>query len=305
MAAKKIKISSLSEGLRKEVRKYIKEGGRTKISQMPKSLKKRIIKEYKNYEIPQYIIIGTILQNIKHPEWGDWKVIDEKDDYYTVTYTEGDKFKKSIIMKNEISNYRAVNQPYLMKKNKIEEGETSYDSSGNPILPWGSKGSLKYKGDTLNGGQSINNKFDKVDNEEDDNYSPLDDDDFIGDSVLQSAMEDAERDSLNGNVVHVNKTPRGDYALSDWYDDELTVASYENGRKLNENNKKQNTKNKSIKLSYLSEGLRNEVKKQIKEGKTKLSMLPSNLKRLIENELGNMDMEKNKKLHNSRLRWKK
>ena len=53
---------------------------------------------------------------------------------------------------------------------------------------------------------------------------------------------------------------------------------------------------KKIKISSLSEGLRNEVKKQIKEGKTKLSMLPSNLKRLIENELGNMDMEKNKKI---------
>ena len=267
MAAKKIKISSLSEGLRKEVKKHIKDG-RTKMNQMPSNLVSQILKE-------------------------------------------------------------------------VEGIGTQYDNSGNPILPWGSKGSLKYKGDTLNGGQSINNKFNTVDNEEDDNYSPLDDDDFIGDSVLQSAMEDAKIKSEDGYVVHVNKTPRGDYALSDWYDDELTVASYENGRKLNENNKKQNMKNKSIKLSSisevkekpfgpsqaksikkhgspkkidgykivtqhgegdtiywyvkdksvkesktiklssLSEGLRKEVKKHINEGKTKLSQMPNSLKKRI------------------------
>jgi hypothetical protein len=44
-------------------------------------------------------------------------------------------------------------------------------------------------------------------------------------------MEDrAKTRSQAGHVVHVNKRPDGTYYLSDWYDADTTVASYENGR---------------------------------------------------------------------------
>jgi hypothetical protein len=53
-----------------------------------------------------------------------------------------------------------------------------------------------------------------------------------GDDQLQRKFEkEAEQKSKQGYVVHVNKTKTG-FELSDWFDDELTVASYENGRKL-------------------------------------------------------------------------
>lgn len=41
---------------------------------------------------------------------------------------------------------------------------------------------------------------------------------------------------------------------------------------------------KKIKLSSLSEGVRKEVKKHLKEGKVKMSMLPENLKNLVKSE---------------------
>ena len=52
-----------------------------------------------------------------------------------------------------------------------------------------------------------------------------------GDEQKQSQYEkQAQEESKNGYVVHVNKTPFG-FELSDFYDD-TTVASYENGIKL-------------------------------------------------------------------------
>lgn len=53
-----------------------------------------------------------------------------------------------------------------------------------------------------------------------------------GDEQLQQKFElKAQEDSKNGYVVHVNKTATG-FELSDWYDEDTTVASYENGKKL-------------------------------------------------------------------------
>jgi hypothetical protein len=57
--------------------------------------------------------------------------------------------------------------------------------------------------------------------------------------TLEQAMEKARIESLNGYVQHVNKSshaylggqPAKDYVVSDWYDFELTVASFENGVK--------------------------------------------------------------------------
>ena len=37
-----------------------------------------------------------------------------------------------------------------------------------------------------------------------------------------------------GVVQHVNEVPSGGYKISDWYDDDTTLISYENGRQLNE-----------------------------------------------------------------------
>ncbi len=51
--------------------------------------------------------------------------------------------------------------------------------------------------------------------------------------TLDQAKKEALEDSKNGYVQHVNKISTG-YEVSDWYDDKTTVASYENGRAINE-----------------------------------------------------------------------
>jgi len=53
------------------------------------------------------------------------------------------------------------------------------------------------------------------------------------DQMLRKYQKDAEAQSKAGHVVHVNKTAAG-FELSDMYDADSTVASYENGKKLNE-----------------------------------------------------------------------
>lgn len=48
-------------------------------------------------------------------------------------------------------------------------------------------------------------------------------------SNLAAAKRYAQEDSKNGYVQHVNEDTKGIYVVSDWYDYETTVASYENG----------------------------------------------------------------------------
>jgi hypothetical protein len=52
---------------------------------------------------------------------------------------------------------------------------------------------------------------------------------------LSDAIEQAEKTSREEGVVqHVNELPDGSYEVSDWYDADTTVFSFENGRELNE-----------------------------------------------------------------------
>ena len=52
---------------------------------------------------------------------------------------------------------------------------------------------------------------------------------------LEAIKKEAQRISDEEGVVqHVNKVGDG-YKIEDWYDSDATVASYENGRSLNEN----------------------------------------------------------------------
>lgn len=58
---------------------------------------------------------------------------------------------------------------------------------------------------------------------------------LIGEAFsLEDIKRQAEENSKEGYVVHVNRTGEDSYKLSDWYDADTTVASYENGRSLNE-----------------------------------------------------------------------
>jgi hypothetical protein len=49
---------------------------------------------------------------------------------------------------------------------------------------------------------------------------------------LMAAKDRAKRNSEEGYVQHVNKTENG-YEVSDWYDSDTTVCSYEDGREIN------------------------------------------------------------------------
>lgn len=46
--------------------------------------------------------------------------------------------------------------------------------------------------------------------------------------TLSEAMDKAYKNSLEGYVQHVNKSQSG-YIVSDWYDGDCTVISFENG----------------------------------------------------------------------------
>jgi hypothetical protein len=49
----------------------------------------------------------------------------------------------------------------------------------------------------------------------------------------KEAMDAAEKESKGGYAVHVNKVEgRNEFELSDWYEEGVTIASYENGKKL-------------------------------------------------------------------------
>ena len=60
------------------------------------------------------------------------------------------------------------------------------------------------------------------------------------DDELKRAMEEAQRISKEEGVTqHVNHIGKGRFDVSDWYDSDNTVASFENGRKINESLKEQ------------------------------------------------------------------
>ncbi len=48
---------------------------------------------------------------------------------------------------------------------------------------------------------------------------------------LQKIKEQAKEESKDGCVRHVNRT-HNSYIISDWYDSDSTVTSYENGRQF-------------------------------------------------------------------------
>lgn len=48
----------------------------------------------------------------------------------------------------------------------------------------------------------------------------------------KTARQNALEESKNGYVQHVNKTSSGKFYVSDWYDCDCTVVSYENGKEL-------------------------------------------------------------------------
>lgn len=72
---------------------------------------------------------------------------------------------------------------------------------------------------------------------------------------LKQAIIDAQEESKEGYAVHVNQVRDGVYKLSDWYDDEQTIVSFENGRRLNE----QKQSKKKILKEAKTESLENYV----------------------------------------------
>lgn len=57
---------------------------------------------------------------------------------------------------------------------------------------------------------------------------------YLGGMSKEEAMTQAQKNSLEGYVQHVEDNGDGTYSVSDWYDSDKTVASYENGMPLNE-----------------------------------------------------------------------
>lgn len=80
--------------------------------------------------------------------------------------------------------------------------------------------------------------------------------------TLEAAEEQAHEESLNGYVQHVNDNGDGTFSVSDWYDAEKTVVSYEDGRKFNDTTGA--FKGKNMKET-LSEAKKRAIEKHIKE----------------------------------------
>ena len=51
---------------------------------------------------------------------------------------------------------------------------------------------------------------------------------------LEDAMKQAYEESLNGYVQHVEDNGDGTFKVSDWYDSDMTIVSFEDGRKFND-----------------------------------------------------------------------
>jgi DNA gyrase inhibitor GyrI len=88
-----------------------------------------------------------------------------------------------------------------------------------------------------------------------------------GDS-LEDAMKRAYEGSLEGYVQHVEDKGDGTYTVSDWYDDETTVVSFEDGRKFNDRTNQAQSdymKRRSDSSENLSEAKKRAIDKHIAE----------------------------------------
>lgn len=84
---------------------------------------------------------------------------------------------------------------------------------------------------------------------------------FYGHS-LETVKQEAYEESLNGYVQHENDNGDGTFTVSDWYDDEKTVVSYEDGRKFNDTTNRLKRNNMK---ETLSEAKKRAIEKHIKE----------------------------------------
>jgi hypothetical protein len=72
-----------------------------------------------------------------------------------------------------------------------------------------------------------------------------------GDSDLTQIKAEAKAASKEcGCAQHVNKTAKGSYVISDFFDADKTVASYEDGKTLNENHNKNTNESKMKRLKF-------------------------------------------------------
>lgn len=86
-----------------------------------------------------------------------------------------------------------------------------------------------------------------------------------GDS-LQDAMKRAYESSLEGYVQHVEDKGDGTYTVSDFYDDETTVVSFEDGRKFNDRTNQAQSdymKRRNDSSENLSEAKKRAIQKEI------------------------------------------
>jgi len=88
-----------------------------------------------------------------------------------------------------------------------------------------------------------------------------------GDS-LEDAMKKAYEHSLDGYVQHVEDNRDGTFSVSDWYDDEKTVVSFEDGRKFNDHTAQFQSDYMKRRSSFgetLAEAKKRAIEKHLKE----------------------------------------
>ena len=88
-----------------------------------------------------------------------------------------------------------------------------------------------------------------------------------GDS-LEDAMKRAYEHSLDGYVQHVEDNGDGTFSVTDWYDDEKTVVSFEDGRKFNDHTAQFQSDYMKRRSSFgetLAEAKKRAIEKHLKE----------------------------------------
>ena len=264
MKNKTIKLSSLSEGLRKEVKKYIKEG-KTKLSQMPPKLRRLVEAEY---ECLNELDLSA----------------DPYQDGGGVHATDGDVYRAQRIERIlkavdptatvEISTLKQSGRPYykwsgpspeswptaIIRGNKERFNDPRSQNIFAKVVALFGSGSFVFPywamddGETLLGPEIYERP------------------DFIG-SFQMKNDQITSRNVLN---------PTGD----DFPAPTVTHSTYATPRTIGKKEREALRENKTtIKLSSLSEALRKEVKKHLKEGKTKLSQMPIEIRKSIKDEI--------------------
>lgn len=126
---------------------------------------------------------------------------------------------------NKIDTEKEWNELITPKKNEVGREKKMKDKGKNKQNP-------VFDGDNLVGGSDAKPTFPGGKIVKNDNNTTLNENAMNDLDAAKSKAKEISREE--GVVQHVNLISNNNYAVQDWYDEDSTIASFENGRQLNE-----------------------------------------------------------------------